>query len=166
MVRSHWVCVVRCRSARFDHDLDAGVVLVSKRAIHGRRLFKADTMRDDDRRIDLAAFDALEQQRHVLVHVRLTHLERQPLREGSPQRELVEPSAVDAGNRDRPTLAARANRLAKGMRAIGRQEHRGLRAVVPGIERRTVRFESDGVDARIRPLTSCQLPQRLENVDV
>ena len=47
--------------------------LSRKRAIHRRRIFETDPVRDDERWIDLAAFDPLEQQRHVLVHVRLTH---------------------------------------------------------------------------------------------
>jgi len=41
------------------HHLDARVVFVAERAIHGRRVFQADAMCDDERRINLATFDAL-----------------------------------------------------------------------------------------------------------
>ena len=123
-------------------------------------------MRDDERRIDLAAFDALEQDGHVLVHVRLAHLEGQSLRERGAQRKLVQPSAVDAGNRDRAALAAGADRLPKRMRPIGRQKHRRLGAVVPRVERRAVRLEADGVDARVRTLAAGHVAERVEHVDV
>src|SRR5688572_15357003 len=49
--------------AGFHHHLDARVVFVAERAIHRRRVFQPDAMRDDERRIDLAALDALEQDR-------------------------------------------------------------------------------------------------------
>ena len=55
------ICVARCRRARFHDDLDARVVFVTERAIHRRRIFQTDPVRDDERRVDLAAFDALEQ---------------------------------------------------------------------------------------------------------
>ena len=55
------ICVVRRRRARFHDDLDARVVFVAKRAVHRRRVFETDAVRDDEGRIDLAAFDALEQ---------------------------------------------------------------------------------------------------------
>ena len=139
---------------------------VAKRAIHGRRIFETNPVRDDEGRIDLAAFDAFEQDGHVLVHVRLAHLERQPLRERGAQRKLVQPSAVDAGNRDRAALAAGADGLPKRMRPIGRHEHRRLGAVVPGVERRAVRFEADRVDARVRTLPAGHVAERVEHVDV
>src|SRR4051794_12836140 len=73
-------------TARFHHDLDAGVVFVPEGAVHRRRIFQADAMRDDERGIDLAALDALEQPGHVLVHVGLTHLQRQTFGEGGSER--------------------------------------------------------------------------------
>src|SRR6185312_4988122 len=103
---------------RLHHDLDAAIFFLTERLVHFRRLIECDAMRDDERRIDLATLDPLQKSRHVLVHMGLTHLERQPFRERRTEREFVEPSTVDAGDRDGATLAARANRLAKRMRPI------------------------------------------------
>jgi hypothetical protein len=151
--------------ARLHHYLDAAVLFLAERLIHTWCVVQRHAMGDDERRIDVSPLDVLEQPRHVLVHVGLTHLERQALRECPAKRELVEPSAVHAGNGDRAALAARANRLTKGVGAIGREVHGGLHAVVPGIERRAVRFEPDGIDAGVRSLSSCQFTQRVRNID-
>ena len=123
-------------------------------------------MRDDEGRIDFSTLDAFEERGHVLVHVRLPHLERQALRERGAERKLVEPSAVDPRNRDDAALAARPNRLAQRVRPIGRQVHRRFGPIVPGVERRAVRLESDGVDARVGSLPACQLAQRIGNIDL
>src|SRR4029453_16744582 len=81
-------CVVRRRHARFHDDLDARVVFIAERAIHGRGVLGTNRVRDVEGRVDLAVFDALEQDGHVPVHVRLAHLEGQALGERSAQRKL------------------------------------------------------------------------------
>ena len=48
---------------RFHHHLDAIVLFVPKCPIHLGRIVETHTMRDDERRIDFAALDSLEQQR-------------------------------------------------------------------------------------------------------
>ena len=82
------------------------VLLVAERSVHRGRILEHHAMGDDERRIDLAALDSLEQPRHVLVHVGLTHLQRQPLCERGAERELVEPPAVHTRDRHGPSLAA------------------------------------------------------------
>src|SRR5436190_11636882 len=99
-------------------DLDARVLLLAERPVHVRRVVETDAVRDEERRIDVAALDAREQLRHVLVHVRLSHLERQALGERRAERELVEPAAVDAGDRDDAAFAAARDRLPQRVRAV------------------------------------------------
>lgn len=62
---------------RFHHDLDAIVLLVLENLIAIWRVVETYSMRDDKRWINRAALDEFKQRRHVLVHVRLSHLERQ-----------------------------------------------------------------------------------------
>src|SRR3954470_725114 len=96
---------------RLQHDFDAAVFLVFERLVHVRRLLERDTVRDHERRIELARLDAIEQRLHVSHHVGLTHLERQPFLEGRAKRNLVEKSAVDTWNRYDAAFAARMDRL-------------------------------------------------------
>ena len=107
-------------------------------------------MRDDERRIDLAALDALEQRTHVALHVRLAALDRDRLVDDGAERQLVDEAAVHAGNGHRAALAARLDRLAQHAGPIGRQAHRLLRAIVGADEAMHVRFHADGVDAGVR----------------
>jgi hypothetical protein len=46
-------CCTRC-----DDDFDARVVFVAKRAVHRRRVFEPDAMRDDEGGVNLAALDS------------------------------------------------------------------------------------------------------------
>ena len=105
-------------------------------------------------------------ERHVLVHVGLAHLERQALGERGAERKLVEPAAVDAGDRDRAALAAGADRLPQRVRPVGGQIQRRLRPVVPRVERRAVRLEADRVDAGVGALPAGHVAQRVEHVDL
>src|SRR5436305_8693230 len=106
-------------------------------------------MRDDERGIDLAALDAFEQWAQVAMHVRLAHLEGQTLAEGRAERQLVEEAAIDAGHGDRATFATSVDRLPKRVRAICGQKERGFRAIIERVNGRAVRFETDGINARI-----------------
>src|SRR4051794_25985154 len=66
---------------RAHHDLDALVLLIAERLVHLRRVVEARAVRDEERRVDLPLLDALHQRAHVVVHVRLSHLQRQPFGE-------------------------------------------------------------------------------------
>ena len=64
------ICVVRRRHAGLHDYLDARVASVAERATRGWSIFETNPVRDDDEgRIDRAAFDALEQEGHVLIGV-------------------------------------------------------------------------------------------------
>ena len=97
----------------------------------------------------------------IAVHVRLAHLEGQPLGEGGAERHLVEEAAVDARDRHGPALAARLDRLAQRVRPVGAEAHAPSCPVVaarrsscrapPGPRRRCRRR------GRGRPVSSLQL---------
>ena len=53
--------------------------LSRKVLVHLRGVVEADAVGDDERRVDLALLDALQQRRQVAVHVGLAHLQRQAL---------------------------------------------------------------------------------------
>src|SRR4051794_33630467 len=60
---------------RLQHDLDALVLLVAEHAEAMRRFVERQLVGDQERRVDLATLDALEQRTHVALHVRLTRAE-------------------------------------------------------------------------------------------
>ena len=150
---------------RLHHDLDAAVLFLPEGSIHLGRVVEDHPMGDDKGRVDFASLDALEERRQVLVDVRLTHLERQALRESGAERKLVEPAAVDARNRYHATLSTGIDRLAECVGAIRRQIHRRLGAIVPGVKRGAMRLEADRIDAGVRALTAGQRSERVGHVD-
>ena len=112
------------------------------------------------------ALDSVQQPRHVLVHVRLPHLQRQALGKRRAERELVQPAAIHAGDRDGAALAACRDRLPQRVRPSVAMYIDVFRAVVPRIERRAVRFQAHRVDARVRALPAGHRAQRVQHVDV
>src|SRR6185295_9063750 len=103
---------------RLQHYLDALILLVAEDLVGLRGVVEREAVRDDERRVNLTAFDAAEQRLHVLHHVCLPHPERESLLERGAKGNLVEESAVDAGNGDDAALTAGVNRLAQRGRAI------------------------------------------------
>ena len=99
-------------------DLDAPITLLAEDAVTLGRLVQAHAMRDDERRVDPAVLDDLQQRLHVFHHVRLAHLEGEPLIHRGSHWDLVGESAVDAGDADDASLAAAVNCLAQGMSAV------------------------------------------------
>src|SRR4051812_5191201 len=67
------------RRPGLQHDLDAVVLLVPERLVCASSVLEREAVRDDERRVDLTPLHPLEQWPHVLVDVRLAHLERQAL---------------------------------------------------------------------------------------
>src|SRR4051812_9069303 len=59
------------------HDLDAVVLFVVEFPIPVRGFAQAQPMRNRKGGVDLALLDQIHQRLHVLVHVRLAHLERE-----------------------------------------------------------------------------------------
>src|ERR1700722_13829126 len=108
-------------------------------------------MRDHERWIDLAFFHAIEKRLQILVHVGLPHPESQTFRERDTEWKLIDHAAINARNRDRSTLPARIHLLAQYVRPVGLEPDRALRVIVDSIRRRAVGFQTDGVDAGIRP---------------
>src|ERR1041385_3946004 len=72
------------------HNLDALLLLVPEDAIHLRRVLQRGAVRDHERRVDLAALDALHQGPRVVVHVRLAHLQREAFGERGADRHRSE----------------------------------------------------------------------------
>src|SRR5258708_6448681 len=151
-------------SMRLEDHLDALVLLVAKQAIGGRRVVERQPVGDDERRIDLTLFDALEQRTQILHDMRLPHLERQPFPECGAEWHLIQESAVDARNGHNPTLPARVNRLPQGRWPIGREIYRGLDLVVVRVEGRAMRLEADRFDAGIGTTACGQLLQPVEHI--
>src|SRR4029434_11319020 len=57
---------------RFQHDLDAVVLLVPEHLVALGRVREPQPVSDDKRRIDLTILDTCEQRTHITVTVRLT----------------------------------------------------------------------------------------------
>ena len=72
-----------------------------------------NAMRDDERRIDLAVFDSVEERAEIALYVRLTRLHRQVLVHERAHRELVGEADVRAGHGDGPALPAAPDGLAE-----------------------------------------------------
>ncbi len=55
------------------HDnLDTVVLLVPEHLVRPGRVVKRQVMRDDKRRVDLAALDSIQQRLHILLHALYT----------------------------------------------------------------------------------------------
>src|SRR5262249_30989722 len=96
-------------AVRLQHHLDAAILTISEHLVGFGRGVERQAVGDDERRIDLAAFDALQERTHVPHHVRLPHPQRESLLERRAERDLVEESAVNAGYRDDAALAPGLN---------------------------------------------------------
>ena len=77
------------------------------------------------------------------MHMGLPHPKCQPFGEGCSERHLVEQPPVHTGDRDRPALPARLDRLTEHMGPIRAQADRLLGPVVEGVHAGAVRFRSD-----------------------
>ena len=62
---------------RFQHDLDAVVVLVLEDVVSVRCIVKTHRMCDDERWVNVAVLDQLQQRSHVSLHVRLAGSDRE-----------------------------------------------------------------------------------------
>ena len=118
-------------------------------------------MRDQEGGIHLVLQDRVEQPGHVVLDVRLSRLQRQPLFHEGAERELVDEAAIDGGHRDTAALAACQDRLAERMDAVGAQERRHLDLVDDVVDEQAVRLEPDRVDARVGADPAGHLHQRL-----
>src|SRR4051812_39050919 len=146
------------------HDLDAVVLFISERAVHLRRIVEPGAVRNQERGIDLVTLDAGEQRTDVFLNVRLSHLQGQAFAERAAERNLVDETAVHAGNRHRPALAAAMQRLAEGVSAIELDTHGLLDAVVDRIGRMAVGLHADGIDARVRTAAAGHLFENFVDV--
>src|SRR5579862_9339341 len=99
------------KGLRPDHYLDAVVLFAVEQAIALGRFRQSQPVRDREGGIDLPLLDQVHEWTYVLVHVRLPHLEGQPLREGRSHRESVNRASIKARNGNRASLAASLDRL-------------------------------------------------------
>src|SRR4051794_24240999 len=142
---------MRSVALRLENDLDATVLLVAEGLVELGSFSERRPVRDDERGIDLALFDSLQQRRQVVLDRCLRHAEGQAPIDRRAHRNLVEEAAIDADDRDSSEVAAAMDSLAQDMRAVGPHEGRDLHAVDDGIEaRRGVRLRADRIDAGIR----------------
>ena len=68
-------------------------------------------MADDERRIDVASADSLQQDAHVFVCMGLSHFQRQTFREGGADWKFIDHPAIDAWYGNGASFAASVNRL-------------------------------------------------------
>ncbi len=100
-----------------EHDLGHFVLLVVEHLVALGRLLERQPVGDQEGRYrSCSSRIALSSARHVVLHMGLAGLERQPLLHEGAQRELVDEAAIDCRHRDAPTLAAGDDRLADRMR--------------------------------------------------
>src|SRR6478609_10407124 len=98
-------------------------------------------MRDHETRIDLSAFDALEQRRKVAMSVALSGSDGERSIDDHAHRESVYEAAVDTTHRNDTAVSAFTNGLPQSEWAIG-FDHQGLLGAVDGVHRTVgMRFE-------------------------
>jgi hypothetical protein len=61
--------VAACTTSRLQDDFDTTFLLVPEDAITLRRIFQRESMRDNERRVDLALLDAIEEPVHIALHM-------------------------------------------------------------------------------------------------
>src|SRR3954452_17271019 len=105
--------------SRLQDDLDAAVLLVPESLVQFGALFEGGAMRDDEREVDFALLDALQQFRQIVLHRRLCHAEGEAAFDRGPHRALVEEAAVNADDRYGAEVAATVERLPEDMRPVG-----------------------------------------------
>src|SRR5690242_14801231 len=98
------------------HHLDAIVSFLAKHLISRWGLIQRHRVADNERRIDVAATDPLQQRTHIFMYMCLPHPEGEAFCEGGANRKFVDQTAIDAGYGNRSTFAARVNGLAQRQR--------------------------------------------------
>src|SRR5262249_53238561 len=106
-------------------------------------------MTDDERRIDIASADLLQQGTHVFMHMRLSHFQSQTFGERDAKRKLDGKTRVITRDRDCAILSAGVNGLSKRMQAVGVENDCVLGAIIDGNGWCAVIFHTDSVDARV-----------------
>ena len=107
-----------------------------------------------------------KQRLHVVVHVGLTHLHSDALAERGTERDLIEQTAIDAGDRESASFAHRLDRLAQNAGPVGFEHQRRFHFVVDSLKLRRMRLKSDGIDAGIWPDAARQILQRCQHADI
>src|SRR5579859_6916490 len=98
------------------------------------------------------------------MDMRLAHLEGQTFAKSCAHRELVEEAAVDAGDRDGASLAARLERLAQHVGPIRPQPGVLLYRVYLRHRACAVRFEANRVNASVRATPAGHLLEHLDHI--
>ena len=106
---------------RLQHNFNTVIFFISKDVVAVWSIFELHSVGDDERRIDRALFDIVEERLQVSVHVGLPHFEGQPFGECGSEGNHVQQATVDAGEGDRAALPARLNRLAQSNWSIRSQ---------------------------------------------
>ena len=128
-------------------------------------LFERRRVGDDERGIDLALLDTLQQLRQIVLDRRLGHPEGQAAIDRRTHRDLVEEAAIDADDRDDAEVAAAMDCLAQHVRPVGAHEGRDLDPVPTGVEARgRLGLGADRVDARIGAAALRQLHDAVVNI--
>src|SRR3954464_15582456 len=115
--------------SRLQDDLDAAVLLVPESLVQFGALFERGAMRDDERGVDFALLDTLQQFRQIMLHRRLCHAKGEAAIDRRAHRDLVEQAAINADDRYGAEVAATVDRLPKYMGPVGSHEGRHLDAV-------------------------------------
>src|SRR6185295_10086488 len=76
-----------CPRSGFEDDLDSAVFLALEELVGARRVVERHAVSHDERGVDAALFDELQQRGDVAVHVGLAHSQRQALGEGRADRQ-------------------------------------------------------------------------------
>src|ERR1019366_6335797 len=95
-----------------DHNLGDVILLLEPGVIHIGYLIEGDAMRDDETGVNVALLHVIEQRLKILVHMGLAHLHGESLAESCAERDFVDETTVDAGDRYHATLAAGLDALA------------------------------------------------------
>src|SRR5581483_12269758 len=95
-----------------------------------RRILQLEAMSDYESRINLTLGDGVQQWPQVPVNVGLSRFDLQGPVHDRSKRDLVENSAVNSRNGNRPSVPARHNGLPEGDWAPGFEHHGLLRAIV------------------------------------
>src|ERR1044072_7083356 len=108
--------------SRLQDDLDAAVLLVAKSLVQFGALFQRRTMCDDERRINFAFLNTLQQLRQIMLDRRLCHAKGEAAIDRRTHRNFVEEAAIDADNRYRAEVTATVDGLPEYMGPIGAHE--------------------------------------------
>src|ERR1700712_3960058 len=110
--RGHCAVALTSPSSGLEDHLFAPILLVLEHVVAARRVRQWKAMGDDPGRVNLPAFDALEQRAHVALDVALSGLEGQRAVHPGAGWELVDEAAVHADDRDDASAAAGNDGLA------------------------------------------------------